>query len=133
MEGIGGYTIFIIFPQYCAKYRVSRSYDYTQTLMSMLSKQEIHTEHAQSAKLLHFLSKPYVMSWPNIWLCNSNYQICLLIWLIYNTKLKSNFVLFYFDLYLTEMTKNSFPDLLDTEIVFPDSILCVWPYMANCY
>ena len=30
-EGIGGYTIFIIFPPYCVKYRVSRSHDYTQT------------------------------------------------------------------------------------------------------
>ena len=25
----------------------------------MLSKQEVHTENAQCAKLLHFLSKPY--------------------------------------------------------------------------
>ena len=39
IKGIRGYTIFIIFPQYCTKYRVSRSCDYTQTLLSMLSKQ----------------------------------------------------------------------------------------------
>ena len=58
MKGIGGYTISIIFPQYCAKYRVSRSHDYTQTLLSIISKQEVHTEHAQCTKLLHFLSKP---------------------------------------------------------------------------
>ena len=59
MKEIGGYTIFIIFPQYWTKYRVSRSHDYTQTLLSMISKQEVCTEHAQYTKLLHFLSIPY--------------------------------------------------------------------------
>ena len=51
-------------------------------------------------------------------------QICLLIWLNYNTKLKR--VLFHSVLNYFQQTspKNSFPDLLDTEIVFPDSILC---------
>ena len=59
MKGIGGNTIFIIFPQYCTKYRVSRSHDYTQTLLSMLSKNEVCTVHAKCAKLLHFRPKPY--------------------------------------------------------------------------
>ena len=44
---------------YCTKYSVSRSCDYTQTLMSMLSKLEVHTEHVHCAKLLYILSKPY--------------------------------------------------------------------------
>ena len=104
MKGIGGYTIFIIFLPYCTKYRVSRSCDYTETLLSMLSKQEVHTEHAQSAKCMHFLSKLYKSptqgaSFHRVtWLATANTQLHL----ADNSQVdRTPFVYFYYFYYKT--------------------------------
>ena len=117
-------------PQWCSNLN---SIPINMVLVNIVQPYQLDSEdHISSCKRFDI-----VMSWPNIWLCNSSQQNCLLIWLNYNTKLKS--ILFFSILvHIQQSWLKQFPRPIRHRDSIPyfcmdDHILPFMPFYASIY